>query len=69
MDENSDFQKRMVEYLESVHIGEFFTGNQQSVQKDMNLSMIDDDYKDPTQTMPDSPPLACRRRHKCVGCA
>jgi len=27
MDPNSDFQKRIVEYLESVHVGEFMTGN------------------------------------------
>src|ERR1700683_1648744 len=27
MDPNSDFQKKIVEYLESVHVGEFMTGN------------------------------------------
>jgi hypothetical protein len=26
MDPNSDFQKKIVEYLESVHVGEFMTG-------------------------------------------
>jgi len=26
MDSESDFQKKMVEYLESVHMGEFITG-------------------------------------------
>jgi hypothetical protein len=33
MDPNSDFQKRIVEYLKSVHVGEFMTGTMDEVQK------------------------------------
>ena len=32
MDPNSDFQKAFVEYLESVHIGEFMTGTMDDVK-------------------------------------
>jgi hypothetical protein len=30
MDPNSDFQKKIVEYLESVHVGEFMTGTMET---------------------------------------
>jgi hypothetical protein len=33
MDPESDFQKKMVEYLESVHMGEFITGSLDDVKK------------------------------------
>jgi len=49
MDPNSDFQKKIVEYLESVHVGEFMTGS-------MDQNMGDAKYEDPTQTLPDPPP-------------
>ena len=32
MDSSSDFQKKLVEYLESVHIGEFLTGTKKEVE-------------------------------------
>jgi len=32
MDPNSDFQKKIVEYLESVHVGEFMTGTMDEVK-------------------------------------
>ena len=33
VDRNSTFQKKMVEYLEGVHIGEFLNGSHQQVQR------------------------------------
>ena len=68
MDVNSNFQKNMVEYLENAHVGEFLTGKQESVQKSVNISMIDDDYSDPTQTMPEPPPAPCRKKITCGEC-
>jgi hypothetical protein len=56
MDPNSDFQKKTIEYLEGVHVGEFLTGSMDDVKKNVNQDMECKDYKDPTQTLPDSPP-------------
>jgi hypothetical protein len=60
MDQNSDFQKQIVEYLESVHIGEFLTGTMDEVKsKVKSREANDNDYKDPTQVLPDMPPPMC----------
>lgn len=37
MDPNSDFQQAMVEYLESVHMGEFMTGSMESVKQNIKI--------------------------------
>src|SRR5436853_173871 len=37
MDPTSDFQQKIVEYLESVHIGEFMTGTQEEVGDKINF--------------------------------
>ena len=56
MDPNSDFQKKIIEYLEGVHVGEFLTGSMDDVKKNVNQDIECKDYKDPTQTLPDPPP-------------
>src|SRR6202011_4700344 len=56
MDPNSDFQKKMVEYLESVHVGEFMTGTMDEVKEQVHENMKAEEYQDPTQTLPDPPP-------------
>ena len=40
MDPESDFQKKMVEYLESVHMGEFITGSLEDVKKKWTLQNL-----------------------------
>ena len=40
MDPESDFQKKLVEYLESVHMGEFITGNSEDVKKKWTLQNL-----------------------------
>jgi len=45
MDPDSDFQKKMVEYLESVHMGEFITGTLEDMKKKWTLQELDDEYK------------------------
>jgi len=57
VDEDSMFQKKMVEYLEDIHMGGFLTGSHQDVQQKVNNSMIQDEYDNPTETMPIPPPL------------
>src|SRR6202167_2752778 len=69
MDPNSDFQKKMVEYLESVHVGEFMTGTMDEVKEQVDENMKAKEYKDPTQTLPDAPPepTDCNC-NKCESC-
>ena len=68
MDEDSSFQKGIVEYLESVHIGEFLTGTHQEVQQNVSNDMIQHDYVNPTETLPVPPPPKCRNALGCGSC-
>jgi hypothetical protein len=67
MDPDSDFQKKMVEYLESVHQGEFLTGDIESVHAEIEKAEMSDSYKNPTKTLPEQPPPVCKI-NKCDGC-
>ncbi len=70
MDPKSDFQQKMVEYLESVHIGEFMTGTLDQVETEVGTNQKNDkDYKDPTQTLPEAPPPLCDNSNDdCAEC-
>lgn len=68
MDPESDFQKHIVRYLESSHVGEFLTGSHEEIQKRVNNDMISDDYVNPTESMPEPPPLKCKTNPKCRKC-
>ena len=60
MDPNSEFQKKIVEYLESVHIGEFMTGSMDEVKQKVETQQAQDkNYTNPTQTLPEAPPPIC----------
>jgi len=48
--------KRIVEYLESVHVGEFMTGTMDEVKEQVDENMKAKEYRDPTQTLSDAPP-------------
>src|SRR3984957_20984001 len=73
MDPNSDFQREMVEYLESVHVGEFETGTTDEVKEQVDENMKSEEYKDPTQTLPDAPPeptdCDCNKCESCESTA
>ena len=70
MDPESDFQKKMVEYLESVHMGEFITGSLENVKQNVDIAELDDEYKNPTETLPIPPPLQCNQNEcgECKSC-
>ena len=81
MDLKLDFQRKLVQYLESCHIGEYMTGTQSEVLEKVNGYALDPQYKDPTQTLPEEPPAECSNVHhenpgkigsksceKCDGC-
>ena len=59
MDPTLDFQRRLVEYLESTHVGEFFTGSQEAVLSSVEKASCTEGYLDPTLTLPEAPPQSC----------
>ena len=70
MDPNSDFQKKIIEYLESTHISEFLTGSQEVVLSNIEKASQMSGYMDPTQTLPVPPPLPCKKRcGQCKRCS
>ena len=70
MNPKSDFQKEMVEYLESVHMGEFITGSLQDVKQNVDIAELDDDYNNPTKTLPIQSPPQCNQNEcgECKSC-
>jgi hypothetical protein len=70
MDPESTFQKRLVEYLESVHVGEFMTGPMEKIASEVECLAKNPEYKDPTQTLPHPPPPLCKHPMKddCAKC-
>ncbi|KAH6888906.1 hypothetical protein BKA70DRAFT_1033599, partial [Coprinopsis sp. MPI-PUGE-AT-0042] len=85
MSGDSDFQKALVEYLESVHQGEFLNGSLEEVRTRVPLTTEDGEvveshetennrgYADPTLTLPVPPPVPCKKKHSesptCEACA
>jgi hypothetical protein len=59
IDPTSDFQRQLVEYLESAHQGEFLTGTKTDVLSNVSQDARSDTYTDPTETLPDPPPAPC----------
>ena len=68
MDVDSDFQKKMVEYLESLCMGEFLTGPKVEVSEQVENASKSSDYHEPTLTLPVPPPLACGDTCKECSC-
>src|ERR1700683_4833314 len=67
MDPKSDFEKQMVEYLESTHMGELITGSLEDVKKNVDIAELDDDYKNPIETLLIPPPPQCNQ-NDCGEC-
>ena len=68
LDPESDFQKSMVEYLESVHQGEFFGGKLEDIIEQVDGYQKNPEYVPPTKTMAESPPPLCKERNDCNIC-
>ena len=56
LDPNSDFRKKMINWLESVHSGDFQTGSFDQVAERVAQKSQDKSYTDPTQMLPKAPP-------------
>jgi len=64
LDPTSDFQIRMVQYLESVHMGEFKTGTMEQVQSHLeNEAALHPNRIPPTLTLPKAAPEQCISHH------
>ena len=48
MNPQSDFQKKIIEYLEKAHVGEFLMGSMDEIVTKINDTNGNDDYVDPT---------------------
>ncbi|THU95848.1 hypothetical protein K435DRAFT_559483, partial [Dendrothele bispora CBS 962.96] len=53
---NGEFQHQIVEYLESVHTGDFATGSKTQVQEMMEEQEMSESYMNPLHTLPKAPP-------------
>ncbi|KAJ6549429.1 hypothetical protein DFH09DRAFT_926166, partial [Mycena vulgaris] len=68
MNPGSEFEKSLIEYLETVHVGEFHNGDLISGTADSELQQNDGStYQNPTLTMPVPPPKHCKDT-TCSGC-
>jgi hypothetical protein len=56
---DSQFRCKLVEYLESCHAGDFLSGPLEKVESDVKAASEKPDYKNPTETFPESPPPVC----------
>ena len=58
----------MVQYLESVHQGEFYDGKMEDVIERIDGYQKNPEYVPPTKTMPEAPPPLCAERNDCNIC-
>ncbi|KAF8140760.1 hypothetical protein K438DRAFT_1637028, partial [Mycena galopus ATCC 62051] len=78
MSQDSEFQKRLVAYLESAHQGDFLNGTMQEVKARKGFALhptpteVDQQntavYKVPTLTLPQVPPPICQDVHQDATC-
>ncbi|EIM86979.1 uncharacterized protein STEHIDRAFT_56961, partial [Stereum hirsutum FP-91666 SS1] len=59
LDENSDFQTRLVQYIESVQKGEFYTGTMATVAVRAREEEASPNYQCPTLCLPEKAPAPC----------
>jgi hypothetical protein len=63
MNSDQQFQASIVSYLEGCQKGEFLTGSLESVKQRVEKAQASPDYRDPTKTLPLSPPPECSEHH------
>ena len=72
LDPSTDFQKKLISWLESCHIGEFMTGSKQDILERVAKQTESKLYRDPTETLPQPPPPLCQLNHSkddnCKSC-
>ena len=70
MEPESLFRKKLLEYLESCHAGDFLSGPMENVANAVKTASEKADYKNPTETLPEPPPPSCHNplRDGCSSC-
>ena len=68
MDSQSNFQQLLVEYLESAYQGEFYKSTAADVEIKIHIDEENPDYRNPTETLPESPPEPCNDPASCLNC-
>ncbi|KAJ3729845.1 hypothetical protein C8R42DRAFT_570033, partial [Lentinula raphanica] len=69
LDPSTDFQKRLIAYIESVRIGEFLTGSKDHVKSVVSNAETSPNYISPELTLPTPPPLPCECKSiTCTSC-
>jgi hypothetical protein len=63
LDPEGSWQKKLIAWLESCHMGEFMTGTQSEVLEKVAIKSKDESYRDPTVTFPVPPPVLCNSDH------
>ena len=70
MNTSSDFQKKLVQYLESACQGQCINGTMAEVKDKIDKRVQSDyNYKDPTKTLPIPPPSTRCKNERCNNCA
>ena len=60
---NSVWQKKLIDWLESCHTGDFLTGGYAEVSESVVKKREEEGYVDPTQSLPEAPPKKCDTVH------
>jgi hypothetical protein len=63
LDPEGSWQKKLIAWLESCHMGEFMTGTQSEVLEKVAVKSNNESYIDPTVTFPVPPPVLCNCDH------
>ncbi|KIK62224.1 hypothetical protein GYMLUDRAFT_58412 [Collybiopsis luxurians FD-317 M1] len=70
LDPESDFQKKLIAYVESIQVGEFLTGTKADVQRAVETAEESDSYLSPELTLPVPPPIECYcSQEECSDCS
>ena len=67
LDSLSEFQKKLIKYLERVHIREFITGKMEDIVTAINAAKDHNEYINPTLELPLPSPDKCKS--KCGECS
>ncbi|KAH7905863.1 hypothetical protein BJ138DRAFT_973719, partial [Hygrophoropsis aurantiaca] len=73
MSSDSEFQRRLVEYLEGVHNGEFLSSSVDEVKERLDYMHVDDEHPTAVETMAVPPPTcvsdnSCNTKSECGKC-
>ena len=60
---NSVWQKKLTDWVESCHTGDFLTGSYAEVSESVGKKREEEGYIDPTQSFPEAPPKRCATVH------